>query len=80
MRRQDFYYDLPEQLIAKQPAAERRGSRLLCLDGPSGNIEHRQFPDVLEQLNPGDLMVFNNTRVIPHAFSVRRQPAGKLRS
>lgn len=78
MRRQDFYYDLPEQLIAKQPAAERRGSRLLCLDGPSGNLEHRQFPDLLDQLNKGDLMVFNNTRVIPARVFGQKATGGKV--
>lgn len=78
MRRQDFYYDLPEQLIAKQPTAERRGSRLLCLDGPSGNIEHRQFPELLDQLNSGDLMVFNNTRVIPARVFGQKATGGKV--
>lgn len=65
MRRQDFHYTLPDELIAREPASERSKSRLLCLDGPSGAIAHRQFPDLLSLVHAGDLMVFNDTRVIP---------------
>jgi S-adenosylmethionine:tRNA ribosyltransferase-isomerase len=65
MRRQDFFYHLPDSLIAREPAQERRGSRLLCLDGVSGDLTHRQFPELLDLVAPGDLMVFNDTRVIP---------------
>lgn len=78
MRRQDFYYELPEQLIAKQPTDERRGSRLLCLDGPSGQLENRQFPDLLDLLDEGDLMVFNNTRVIPARVFGQKSTGGKV--
>lgn len=78
MRRQDFYFDLPEELIAKAPAAERRGSRLMSLDGVSGQIAHRQFPDILEHLQPGDLMVFNDTRVIPARVFGQKASGGKL--
>jgi len=73
MRRQDFYYDLPDSLIARAPTTERRGSRLLCLDGPSGALEHRQFPELLDLINPGDLMVFNDTRVIPARLFGRKE-------
>lgn len=65
MKRSDFSYELPGELIAQHPLPERTGSRLLSLDGASGAIEHRHFPDLLELLAPGDLLVFNNTRVIP---------------
>ncbi|MBI2379190.1 MAG: tRNA preQ1(34) S-adenosylmethionine ribosyltransferase-isomerase QueA [Gammaproteobacteria bacterium] len=65
MRLSDFHFDLPEHLIAKYPMAERSASRLLCLDGPTGELAHRQFRDLLDLVNPGDLLVFNNTRVIP---------------
>ncbi len=78
MRRQDFYYDLPESLIAREPAARRSGSRLLCLDGPSGALAHRQFPDLLAQLEPGDLMVFNDTRVIPARLFGRKASGGQV--
>ncbi|MGD8177409.1 tRNA preQ1(34) S-adenosylmethionine ribosyltransferase-isomerase QueA [Marinimicrobium sp. ARAG 43.8] len=78
MRRQDFFYDLPESLIAREPATERRGSRLLCLDGPSGECEHRRFPELLEALRPGDLMVFNDTRVIPARLFGVKDTGGKV--
>ncbi|MBX2809521.1 MAG: tRNA preQ1(34) S-adenosylmethionine ribosyltransferase-isomerase QueA [Cellvibrionaceae bacterium] len=78
MRRQDFYYALPEELIARYPATERTGSRLLCLDGQTGICQHRQFPDLLAQLVPGDVMVFNNTRVIPARIFGRKATGGKV--
>ncbi|UZJ45110.1 tRNA preQ1(34) S-adenosylmethionine ribosyltransferase-isomerase QueA [Marinimicrobium sp. C6131] len=78
MRRQDFYYDLPESLIAREPAAERRGSRLLGLDGPTGKVTHGQFPDLLEQVRPGDLMVFNDTKVIPARLFGMKDTGGKV--
>ena len=78
MRRQDFTYSLPKELIALEPAAERRGSRLLCLDGPSGQVKHHQFPDLLEQLEPGDLMVFNDTKVIPARLFGQKGTGGRV--
>ncbi len=78
MRRQDFAYDLPEALIAREPAAERRGSRLLVLDGPSGALTHAQFPDLLDQVEPGDLMVFNDTRVIPARLFGQKDTGGQV--
>jgi S-adenosylmethionine:tRNA ribosyltransferase-isomerase len=61
----DFHFDLPEDLIAHYPTENRTDSRLLCLDRQTGAVSHRHFPDLLDQLQPDDLMVFNNTRVIP---------------
>lgn len=78
MRVADFHFDLPESLIARHPLAERRASRLLVLDGPSGDLRHRQFADLLEYLQPGDLMVFNNTRVIPARLFGQKASGGKL--
>src|SRR5690606_21416232 len=78
MRVSDFPFDLPDRLIARHPLAERRASRLLCLDGPSGELAHRQFADLLEYLRPGDLMVFNNTRVIPARLFGRKETGGQL--
>lgn len=78
MRRQDFFYHLPDSLIARAPTAERRGSRLLCLDGPSGELNHRQFPALLELINPGDLMVFNDTRVIPARVFGQKVTGGQV--
>lgn len=65
MRTADFHFDLPPDLIAQQPAAQRDGSRLLVLHRKIRKIEHRQFPDLLEFLKPGDVLVLNNSRVIP---------------
>lgn len=78
MRRQDFHFDLPDELIARTPTKERRGSRLLCLSGSSGEIAHRQFADLPGLLAPGDLLVFNDTRVIPARLFGRKASGGKL--
>lgn len=78
MRRQDFSYELPDDLIARAPAAERRGSRLLQLDGLSGQLTHGQFPDLLNLVEPGDLMVFNNTRVIPARLFGQKTSGGQV--
>ncbi|WNO11190.1 tRNA preQ1(34) S-adenosylmethionine ribosyltransferase-isomerase QueA [Teredinibacter sp. KSP-S5-2] len=78
MHRQDFYYDLPESLIAKQPTAERTGSRLFQLDGVSGEIKHGHFGDILDCVNEGDLLVFNDTRVIPARVFGTKATGGQL--
>ncbi len=65
MQVSDFHFDLPDALIARYPQPDRTASRLLQLDGNSGELSHKQFTDILELVQPGDLMVFNNTRVIP---------------
>ena len=78
MRRQDFHYELPDELIARHPAANRTASRLLVLDGESGNTEHRQFVDVLDLVEPGDVMVFNDTRVIPARVFGQKESGGKV--
>lgn len=78
MRVADFHFELPDPLIARHPLAERRASRLLVLDGPSGQLSHRHFPDLLEYLRPGDLMVFNDTRVIPARLFGHKASGGKL--
>lgn len=61
----DFYYDLPEELIAQTPLSDRASSRLLCLDRDSGATEHLTFRDIKSKLRPGDCLVMNDTRVIP---------------
>lgn len=76
MQRSDFHFELPDELIARYPAAERRGSRLLVLEGQQ--VTHRQFPDLLDYLRPGDLMVFNNTRVIPARLFGQKETGGKV--
>ncbi|MDG0798465.1 tRNA preQ1(34) S-adenosylmethionine ribosyltransferase-isomerase QueA [Pectobacterium punjabense] len=78
MRVADFSFELPESLIAHYPQAERSGCRLLSLDGPTGDLTHGVFTDLLEKLNPGDLLVFNNTRVIPARLFGRKASGGKL--
>ena len=78
MKRQDFYYELPDELIARRPTQERTGSRLLCLNGQSGGIEHREFIDILSNVEAGDLMVFNNTRVIPARVYGTKESGGKV--
>ena len=78
MLRQDFHYDLPDSLIARVPASERRGSRLLQLAGETGELVHSQFPDLLSLVNPGDLMVFNNTRVIPARLFGQKETGGQV--
>ena len=76
MRTADFHFDLPPELIAQQPAAHRDDSRLLVLQRKSGKIEHRQFPDLLEFLNPGDVLVLNNSRVIPARMHGKNSQTG----
>lgn len=61
----DFDYELPEELIAQYPAEKRDGSRLLVLNRKTGAIEHKQFPDVVDYLNPGDVLIVNETKVFP---------------
>jgi S-adenosylmethionine:tRNA ribosyltransferase-isomerase len=78
MKRTDFHYELPDELIARYPLAERSASRLLCVDGKTGNIEHKHFTDLLDQLRPGDLLVFNNTRVIPARLWGQKASGGKV--
>ncbi|MEK1907034.1 MAG: tRNA preQ1(34) S-adenosylmethionine ribosyltransferase-isomerase QueA [Pseudomonas sp.] len=78
MRVADFHFDLPDALIARHPLAERRSSRLLVLDGESGELAHQHFVDLLEYLRHGDLMVFNNTRVIPARLFGQKASGGKL--
>ncbi|MCW3148540.1 tRNA preQ1(34) S-adenosylmethionine ribosyltransferase-isomerase QueA [Stutzerimonas stutzeri] len=74
----DFSFQLPDALIARHPLSERRGSRLLVLDGETGALAHRHFADLLEYLRPGDLMVFNNTRVIAARLFGQKATGGKL--
>ncbi|ROQ28665.1 tRNA preQ1(34) S-adenosylmethionine ribosyltransferase-isomerase QueA [Gallaecimonas pentaromativorans] len=78
MQRADFHFDLPEDLIARHPMPERSASRLLMLDGPTGSVAHRHFTDLLGQLEPGDLLVFNNTRVIPARLFGQKASGGKI--
>ena len=72
----DFDYHLPEELIAQEPLEKRDHSRLLVLERRDKTIHHCRFPEIVDWLQPGDLMVFNDTRVIPARLWGRRQPGG----
>jgi S-adenosylmethionine:tRNA ribosyltransferase-isomerase len=78
MRLSDFHYELPEDLIAQHPPEQRGASRLLCLDGPSGDVADRMFRDLPELLQPGDLLVFNNTRVMAARLHGRKASGGQV--
>lgn len=74
MKTHDFYYDLPEELIAQTPLQQRDSSRLLTLDKQTGSVEHHHFYDILDRLNPGDCLVLNNSRVLPARLLGHREP------
>jgi len=78
MQISDFHYDLPAELIANYPARERSSSRLLCLDASTGELQHRQFSQLLDLLRPEDLLVFNDTRVIPARLFAQKESGGKV--
>ncbi len=78
MQLSDFHYHLPQDLIAQYPTERRSGSRLLTLDGNSGAVSDLRFPDLTDLLQPGDLLVFNDTRVIPARMYGQKQTGGKV--
>ncbi len=78
MQRTDFSYELPEELIAQHPLTERSASRLLHLEGQSGRVAHRQFRELPDLLVPGDLLVFNDTRVLPARLFGVKETGGRV--
>lgn len=78
MKLSDFSFELPEKLIAKHPAKERTASRMLCLNADSGRVEHKQFVDIIDLIEEGDLLIFNNTRVIPARLFGQKETGGKV--
>ena len=76
LKTHDFYYDLPEELIAQTPLERRDASRLMTLDRKTGEVTHRHFYDLLELLQPGDCLVMNNSRVLPARLLGHRVPTG----
>ena len=78
MKTQDFWYDLPEELIAQTPLLQRDSSRLLALDRNSGKVEHKYFYDILDYLHPGDCLVMNNSRVLPARLLGNRPTGGAV--
>lgn len=79
MKRQDFYYDLPPELIAQEPLPDRTTSRLMCLDKISGEIRHKHFYDIIDELNKGDCLILNDTKVIPaRLYGVKEGSGGHI--
>lgn len=76
MKKSDFFFDLPQELIAQTPIERRDGSRLLCLDRQSGAVEHHHFFDLPDYLRPGDCLVLNDSRVLPARLIGHRVPGG----
>ena len=76
LRKKDFYFELPQELIAQDPLEERSSSRLLVLDKHTGAMSHCVFRDVISYLRPGDCLVLNNTKVIPARLLGEREGTG----
>lgn len=76
MKTSDFYFDLPQELIAQDPLEDRTSSRLLVLDKDTGKTEHHIFRDILDMVGPGDCMVLNNTKVIPARLYGSKEDTG----
>ncbi len=76
LKKSDFYFDLPEELIAQDPLEDRSSSRLLVIDKNTGKTQHRVFKDIIEYLKPGDCLVLNNTKVIPARLYGEREGTG----
>ena len=79
MQKQDFYFDLPEELIAQDPLEDRSSSRLMVLNRKNGKVEHKIFKDILQYLKRGYCLVLNNTTVIPaRVIGEKEGTGGKL--
>ena len=76
MKKSDFYFDLPEELIAQEPLQDRSSSRMLILDKMSGETEHHVFREIIDYLRPGDCLVLNNTKVLPARLMGRKEDTG----
>ena len=78
MKTHDFYYDLPEELIAQTPLEQRDASRLMTLDRVTGEVAHKHFYDIIDSLNPGDCLVMNDSRVLPARLLGHRPTGGAV--
>ena len=78
MKVSDFSFQLPNELIARHPMAERSASRLLSLDGQTGALQHLNFTDIVELIKADDLLIFNDTRVIPARMFGEKETGGKI--
>ena len=76
LKTHDFYFDLPQELIAQTPLERRDGSRLLAMNRVTGEIQHKRFYDLPEFLRPGDCLVLNDSRVLPARLFGRRRGGG----
>lgn len=76
MKKSDFYYDLPDELIAQEPLKDRSSSRLMLLNKTTGKTEHKHFRDILDLLNAGDTLILNDTKVIPARLYGKREDTG----
>ena len=77
-KKSDFYYDLPEELIAQTPATPRDGSRLLTYNRATGEVKHEIFRDIIDYLNAGDVLVVNNTKVLPARLYAKTENGGAV--
>ena len=78
MKTSDFFYHLPEELIAQTPLEKRDTSRLLKLDRVTGEVQHKHFYDIIDYLNPGDCLVMNDSRVLPARLLGHRPTGGAV--
>lgn len=79
MKRQDFYYDLPKELIAQEPLEDRSASRLMRLDRLTGEVKHEHFYDIVNELSPNDCLILNDTRVIPaRLYGTKKDTGGAI--
>ena len=78
MKTSDFYFDLPEELIAQDPLLDRSSSKLLMLDQNTGETKHETFKNIADYLSPGDCLVLNNTKVIPARLIGNRETGGQV--
>ena len=77
MKTSDFYYDLPQELIAQEPLEVRSNSRLMVLDKSSGEIQHKHFYDIADMLCAGDTLILNDTKVLPaRLYGVKEETGG----
>lgn len=77
MKKSDFYYELPEELIAQHPIEPRDSARLMTLNRQTGETGHRNFYDIVEILQPGDCLILNNTRVLPARLYGTKEETGR---
>ena len=78
LKKSDFYFDLPEELIAQTPIEKRDTSRLMVVDKSTGEVFHKHFYDIIDYLREGDCLVVNNTRVIPARLLGNRDTGGAI--